>query len=536
MGGGPSSQENATATKLLTPRSGEHTPLLGGGAGFWDTPKATSLWHRLGLAFLAVITLVTVHYAFYHLYEILVPFCVSGLIVFALMPTVECVYLFLAGLSSPYRWFGCFCRRNSRKEAREIAKYGSCCFDQGTRGPPLSREETTALGELSSDDREAQEDTQFAQEEESLPLCTRVGEGFARFFAVFVGIMILVLLCGIVIVLLAKGAIHMKEHWEFYKSGLLRAERVQGHVLDIIAAEFGLEEAVNENYKMAYDHLFEEVQKYIWVLVNQLITGFAEGAMKFFIVLLYVMFWLMQPLPTAGKVGQVVRSYLYKKSLVSALYGICVTLLFLYLNIDLAFFFGIISFFLNFVPEVGAFISMLLPIPVILFDGRQENPLWTLFVATSGQLVLKFFISNILEVMLIQEDREMNIHPVWIILGLSYFAYVWGPIGALLCVPLMAMVKTAALSVRGETMDSMSVVPALAETFLACFEGRHVCWAKPSSMIPFGSCHVKEGLATGAGEERPPVPLFMPPPSTPGPSSSPKTEPATSPVYSFGKV
>merc|ERR1712194_821 len=74
-------------------------------------------------------------------------------------------------------------------------------------------------------------------------------------------------------------------------------------------------------------------------------------------------------------------------------------------------------------------------------------------------------------------DRAMRLHPVWIILGLSYFGYIWGPLGALMSVPMIAMVKTFAVEARGdESMPMDRVVPAIAEAVLACFEGRKPCW------------------------------------------------------------
>merc|ERR1719336_3022878 len=118
--------------------------------------------------------------------------------------------------------------------------------------------------------------------------------------------------------------------------------------------------------------------------------------------------------------------------------------------------------------------------PVILLDGRLKHPMATLLAASLGQVLLKFIIGNILEVKLIERDREMNIHPVWIILGLTYFGYTWGPLGALMSVPMLAMVKSGALAFRGEDTDTEAeaLVPVLAETFLACFEGRVAVWAR----------------------------------------------------------
>merc|ERR1719356_467342 len=215
-----------------------------------------------------------------------------------------------------------------------------------------------------------------------------------------------------------------------------------------------METAVDQRVKEAYDTMLGKAEGVIWMIVNHLVAGLSEGVSQLFIVLLYVLFWLMQPLPTGGKVGFVVRSYLWKKSFVSFLYGACITILFWALSIDLALFFGVVSFFLNFVPEIGAFVSMLVPVPVILLDGRLKNPVLVLTAATLGQVVFKFVFGNILEVKLIERDKEMSIHPVWIILGLSYFGYVWGPLGALLSVPMLAMVKTAAMSMKEALAES----------------------------------------------------------------------------------
>jgi len=100
-----------------------------------------------------------------------------------------------------------------------------------------------------------------------------------------------------------------------------------------------------------------------------------------------------------------------------------------------------------------------------------------LAVAIFGQLFLKFIFSNVLEVKLIERDKEMNIHPVWVLLGLSYFGYLWGPIGMLISVPLMAMIKSAAMSARriGDS-GSQAGLLLLVDPFLACFEGHR--WRK----------------------------------------------------------
>jgi len=161
------------------------------------------------------------------------------------------------------------------------------------------------------------------------------------------------------------------------------------------------------------------------------------------------------------------------KTICSGGLGVSLAISFALLGIDLAILFGMVAFFLNYVPEIGMLISLLVPVPVIMLDGRLENPFRVLLLATLVQSMLKFFWCNIVEVKLIEMDKEMAIHPVWVIGGLSYFGYIWGPIGMLISVPLLAIAKAAAMSANIIFPDEPDVT-RLSDVFLACLEGRKV--------------------------------------------------------------
>merc|ERR1719215_1895563 len=103
--------------------------------------------------------------------------------------------------------------------------------------------------------------------------------------------------------------------------------------------------------------------------------------------------------------------------------------------------FALTTFALNYVPEVGPFVAMLLPCPVILFDSRLERPVLSLIMVVVAQLGLKFAFSNIIEVKLIESDKKLRLHPVMILLSVGVFGHIWGPTGMLLSVPLMALLK-----------------------------------------------------------------------------------------------
>merc|ERR1719203_1025022 len=127
-------------------------------------------------------------------------------------------------------------------------------------------------------------------------------------------------------------------------------------------------------------------------------------------------------------------------------YGVCVGVLLAFLSIDLASVFALTTFALNYVPEIGPFVAMVLPCPIIILDSRLDRPFLVLFTSVLGQLALKFAFSNIIEVKLIESDKKLRMHPVMILLSVGIFGYLWGPTGMLLSVPLMALMKISLFS------------------------------------------------------------------------------------------
>lgn len=134
------------------------------------------------------------------------------------------------------------------------------------------------------------------------------------------------------------------------------------------------------------------------------------------------------------------------KTLVCLGFGSSCGLLLAFLGIDLSAVFALLTFFLNYIPEVGPIVAILLPCPIILFDSRFESPVFTLFIAIVGQLALKFIFSNIIEVKLIESDNKLRMHPVMILFSVAAFGFIWGPTGMLLSVPTMALLKLVLVS------------------------------------------------------------------------------------------
>mmetsp|Transcript_72929 Transcript_72929/g.206276 ORF Transcript_72929/g.206276 Transcript_72929/m.206276 type:complete len:196 (-) Transcript_72929:160-747(-) len=153
------------------------------------------------------------------------------------------------------------------------------------------------------------------------------------------------------------------------------------------------------------------------------------------------MFGLGEPIHISQKISTIMRHYFMLKGLASMGYAFSVWFVLHLMHIDLAIVFGVLTFFANWVPEVGPFFAMLLPLPVILFDGRLDNPFAKFGIVFGVQLALKFVFGNIVEVKLVEKNEAMRMHPVIILFSVAFFGFVWGPTGMLLSVPIVAAAK-----------------------------------------------------------------------------------------------
>jgi len=240
---------------------------------------------------------------------------------------------------------------------------------------------------------------------------------------------------------IVEGALWVRENLSIYEKGVINA--VNNTKRFFAAGASGLPQEI-------VDEISEQAQAKAKVFASDIVSALlSEGSWflaEFLMLGLYVMFWLCTPMPLNNKTESIFRRYHLLKGSACMAYGISVGTMLKLFGVELAPLFGGLSFFLNFIPEVGALIALTLPIPIILFDSRRSAPFLTAIIATSGQLCLKFVFTNIIEVKLVESDAIMKMHPVVTLLAVTFFGLVWGPTGMLLCVPMMTYLKVALLS------------------------------------------------------------------------------------------
>ncbi len=177
------------------------------------------------------------------------------------------------------------------------------------------------------------------------------------------------------------------------------------------------------------------------LVTNTLGTVLGFVSMPLF-VLIFVIFLLAGRNPYAVRSGVSkemdvqVRRYITTKIAISTLTGVLVWAALRTIELDLAEVFGMLAFILNFIPSIGSIISTLLPIPIAA--AQFESPLPVIYViAVPG--IIQLVIGNVLEPKLMGEN--LNLHPITILLALSFWGLLWGITGMFLAVPVTAILR-----------------------------------------------------------------------------------------------
>lgn len=137
---------------------------------------------------------------------------------------------------------------------------------------------------------------------------------------------------------------------------------------------------------------------------------------------------------TASIVRRVNR-YLVVKTVVSALTGFAIWLIFAMGRLELAGAVAWLTFVLNFIPNVGSVIAWI--ITVALAFVLTGDPTMMIVVGIAC-LVIHFVLGNIVDPML--TGKTLQLSSFGIILSLAFWGAIWGIAGAFLAVPIMVAI------------------------------------------------------------------------------------------------
>ncbi|HEX7086172.1 MAG TPA: AI-2E family transporter [Vicinamibacterales bacterium] len=135
------------------------------------------------------------------------------------------------------------------------------------------------------------------------------------------------------------------------------------------------------------------------------------------------------------QVGSEVQTYVWLKTVMSLIGAVASYVVMKLVRLDLAEFWALLIFALNYIPYIGAWLGVIFP--TLLAAAQFGDPGRVLGTA-AALAVVQFTTGSILEPRVM--GRGLNLSPVIMLLSLAFWGTVWGVVGMLLAVPLMVVV------------------------------------------------------------------------------------------------
>eukprot|EP00903_Cladosiphon_okamuranus_P016652 g15355.t1 len=357
---------------------------------------------------LLIIAACALGFMMFFLRTILIPFAIAVFLMYLLQPMVN--YL----CKPPRRWCDkCIKRRG------EVCCEGCFRVTKSRTYSALSAEEIFEL-EL---------------ERPVEPVAGDGGCGFfnkplvPRWMAVILAIAVVLTALATVGAIVYGSMINLQNNFEKYEIG---AEKFAA-LIDSCLKKYHY--SIDEDFMpFALQHLRDQVPRVLKVVLSCL--------QYFFLVAIFLVYLLISPVkPIKSSVWGIIdlhiRRYIRLKTMVGMLAATVVTGILWVLGVQMAYVFGIITFVLNFVPNLGPMIATFLPMPLVIFDPDMShlNQVLAFVLPTTAHLV----VGNLVEPGLFGESFELS--PVVVLLSLAFWGSLWGIPGMILAVPMVVIMR-----------------------------------------------------------------------------------------------
>jgi predicted PurR-regulated permease PerM len=193
------------------------------------------------------------------------------------------------------------------------------------------------------------------------------------------------------------------------------------------------------------------------------VGNFLEFLTATFVVLIYTIFLIAERVSLPGRVARAfgeeraknimtvvesinraVHDYIALKTLVSLLQGVLSFVVLASFGVDFAVMWGVLIFLFNFIPYIGSFVAVSVPI-VLSFLQFAEEP-WKPLVITVLLLLIQRVVDNFIEPRL--TGHKLGVSPLLVLLSLAFWGWLWGVVGMILAVPLTVIFKIILENIR----------------------------------------------------------------------------------------
>lgn len=189
-------------------------------------------------------------------------------------------------------------------------------------------------------------------------------------------------------------------------------------------------------------------------IIQGLFSSFSNLLSNFFLVMLFWVFMILgkpqfekrlkvafasSSFDTEKQINAVsdqLQSYLMIKTLISLATGVTFTVVLTIYGIDFAMIWGLLAFILNYIPNIGSLLATIFPIIIAMLDlgfGFASVSLAVILFAVQN------IYGNIIEPKFM--GMKLDLSPVFILMSLIFWGWIWGIVGMFLAVPIASVLK-----------------------------------------------------------------------------------------------
>ena len=143
---------------------------------------------------------------------------------------------------------------------------------------------------------------------------------------------------------------------------------------------------------------------------------------------------------TIKNINYRIKKYISVKTIISCATGLITGIFLQIMELPFAITFGLIAFFLNFIPTIGSLISVIFPTALALVHYGTPEQLITFepIVILVALGTIQFSIGNLIEPKLM--GGHLNISSLVILIMLVFWGSIWGILGAIMSVPMTVII------------------------------------------------------------------------------------------------
>lgn len=191
-------------------------------------------------------------------------------------------------------------------------------------------------------------------------------------------------------------------------------------------------------------------------MATSLISSLSGFVANSAVVLVYVIFFLMEDasynikmdklfpekkqeyskfMHNLRSVNESIRYYIWSMTAISLTTGTVSYIVLLFMGVEYAFLWAFLVFILNFIPYIGPLISSFLPAVFAVITSGELLQFVYVFVALE---IIQIIIGNFVQPMVM--GKGTNLSPITVIVALALWGMLWGIVGMILAVPIMAVI------------------------------------------------------------------------------------------------